>query len=64
MMAVSVVHGTSIVYATHPNYICVIPTLPRSFGTRLDPNIIDEIAEFSLKSVSAVPVVTAVSVPQ
>ena len=56
--------GTNIVYATHPNYICVIPAYPARFGTRLDPNIIDEIAEFSLKSASAVTVVTAVSVPQ
>ena len=64
MMRVSGIIGTNIVYATHPNYICVVPTLPRSFGTRLDPNIIVEIAEFSLISASAVQVVIVVSVPQ
>ena len=64
MIGVSGIISSDIMYATQPNYLFVIPVLPARFGTRLDPNIIVEIAEFILKSASAVPVVAVVSVPQ
>ena len=63
-MGVSGIIGSDIMYATQPNYLCAVPVLPARFGTRLDPNIIDEIVEISQKSASAAPVVTTVSVPQ